>query len=136
MNWISKYSWLLFLLVGAGLLIYAYDNLVTIQSLDPADPNRGWAWLTKDPDVIAYIKFWFRNFGIWILALAVFVIVIAVTGYRQKEQWAWIALAYLPIHIVIHMVVWPWLIPVLAVVLSVTIVALVAPFRSFFPRTG
>ena len=136
MRMISKYSWLVFLFVGLGLIFFAYDNLVTIQGLAATDPNRGWAWLTTDPEIISYIKFWFRNFGIWVLAVAILVILIAVTGYREKEKWAWVALAYIPVHIGIHMIIWPWLNPGLAIVLLLTVVALAAPFREFFPRTG
>ena len=86
---ISQQSWVLLFLVGLGIAYFAYDNLVVIPALDPADPDRGWAWLTTDPEVIDYIKFSFRNFGYWILAVAVFVTVISATGFRQGERWAW-----------------------------------------------
>jgi hypothetical protein len=35
------------------------------------------------PEVIEHIKFWFRIFGIWVLAAAVFVIAISATGFRK-----------------------------------------------------
>ncbi|MBT3337986.1 MAG: hypothetical protein HN855_01890 [Anaerolineae bacterium] len=49
---IARYAWLLLFFVGMSLAFYAYDNLIVIPALDPADPDRGWAWLTSDPDVI------------------------------------------------------------------------------------
>ena len=75
MKAITRQSWVLLFLVGLGIAYFAYDNLVVIPALDPADPDRGWAWLTTDPKVIEYIKFLFRNFGYWVLAVAVFVTV-------------------------------------------------------------
>lgn len=134
MKAISQKSWILLFLVGLGIAYYAYDNLVVIPALDPADPDRGWAWLTTDPEVIAYIKFLFRNFGIWVLAVAVFVIVISATGFRRGERWAWFSLLYLPVHIGIHMVIWPWTIPILLVLMIMTLAGLLLPFRTFFPK--
>ena len=134
MKTISQKSWVLLFLVGLGIAYFAYDNLVVIPALDPSDPERGWAWLTTDPEVIEYIKFWFRIFGIWVLAVAVFVIVISVTGFRKGERWAWFSLLYLPAHIGIHMVIWPWAIPILLVLMTMTLAGLLFPFRIFFPR--
>ena len=131
---ISQQSWVLLFLVGLGIAYFAYDNLIVIPALDPADPDRGWVWLTTDQEVIDYIKFWFRTFGYWVLAVAVFVIVISTTGFRQGERWAWYSLLYLPVHIGIHMVLWPWTIPILSVLMIMTLVGLLLPVRIFFPR--
>jgi hypothetical protein len=129
----AQYSWVLLFLVGLLIAYFAYDYLVVIPGLDPADPNRGWRWLTTDPEVIEYIKFWFRNFGFWVLAVAFFVTIIAATGFRKGERWAWYALLYLPVHILIHMFIWPWTIPILLLLLIITVAGLLLPFRRFFP---
>ncbi len=131
---ISRYSWILLFVVGLGLVFYAYYNLITIPALDPADPERGWAWLTTDPEVIEYIKWWFRTLGFWVLAVSIFVMIISSTGYRKGERWAWYSLTYLPIHILIHIFIWPWFTSILGVVLLIVIAALALPFRTFFPR--
>lgn len=102
---LAQRSWVLLFLVGLSISYYSYDNMVVIPALDPADPDRGWVWLTTDKEVIDYIKFWFRTFGFWVLAVAVFVIVISITGFRQGQRWAWYSLLYLPVHIGIHMVI-------------------------------
>lgn len=102
---------------------------------DPADPERGWAWLTTDPKVIDYIKFWFRNLGYWVLAVAVFAIIISITGFRQGERWAWYSLLYLPIHLGIHMAIFPWLAPILSLLMIITLAGLFLPFRIFFPKS-
>lgn len=80
---LSMLSWVLIFIVGLGIAYFAYDNLIVIPALPADHPDRGWLWLTSDPEVIEYIQTWFRNFGIWVLAVAVFVIVISVTGFRQ-----------------------------------------------------
>lgn len=133
MGAIAKQSWVLFFLVGLVLAYFAYDNIVVIPNLDPVDPDRGWSWLTTDPKVIDYIKFWFRIFGIWVLAVAALVIVISVTGFRNGERWAWYSLLYLPIHIGINMAIWPWALPVLSVVMILALAGLLLPLRIFFP---
>ena len=134
MKRISQYSWFLLFLVGLSFVYFAYDNLVVIPGLDPSDPDRGWVWLSTDPEVIEYIKFWFRNFGVWVLAVAVFVICISVTGFRKGERWAWYTLLYLPVHIGIHMMIWPWAIPILLVLMLMTLMGLLLPYRRFFPE--
>ena len=63
MRCIASYSWVLQFAIGLALLYYAFYNIVVIPEIDPADPERGWLWLTSDPQVIEYVKFWFRNFG-------------------------------------------------------------------------
>ena len=128
----AKHSWILLLVVGLAVGYFAYDNLVVIPWLDPADPDRGWSWLTSDPEIIEYIKFHFRIFGFWVLAFAVFVIVTSITGYRRGEKWAWYSLLYLPVHIVIHMFLWPWTIPILLLLLIMTLTVLILPWRDFF----
>ncbi len=130
---LRRHSWLLLFFVGLGLAFYAYHNLVTIPGLDPADPDQGWAWLTTDPEVIEYIKWWFRTLGFWVLAVAIIVMIVSSTGYRKGERWAWYTLAYLPVHIFIHILLWPWLAPALVIVLLLVIAGLVFPFRIFFP---
>lgn len=134
MKILSKYAWLLLFGVGLALAVYAYDNLVTIPGLDPADPDRGWDWLTTDAEVIEYIKFWFRTFGLWVLAVSIFVMVLSATGYRKGQRWAWYSLLYLPVHILIHIFIWPWLTPILLTVLLIVIAGLVLPLRTFFPE--
>jgi hypothetical protein len=125
---------LLLFIVGLGLGIYAYYNLFTIPGLDPTDPDRGWAWLTADPDVIEYIKWWFRTLGFWVLAVAVLVMVISATGYRTGQKWAWYSLLYLPVHVSVHILLWPWLAPILLGLLVIVLTGLALPFRTFFPR--
>lgn len=133
---LQKNAWIFLFLVGILLLFYAYDNIVAIPALAPDDPERGWSWLTSDPEVIEYIKFWFRTFGLWVLAVAIHVLVVSATGYRKGEKWAFYSMLYLPIHVIIHMFIWPWTLPILSAVLFIIICGLVLPFRMFFPKSN
>jgi hypothetical protein len=135
MGSISKHSWVLGFIVGLCIAYFAYDNLIAIPALPADHPDRGWLWLTSDPEVIEYIQTWFRNFGIWVLAVAIFVIVISITGFRQGQRWAWYSLLYLPVHIGIQMFIWPWTIPVLSVLMLLTLAGLFLPLRIFFPAS-
>jgi len=47
MNAISNHAWIVLFVLGLGIAYYAYDNLVVIPSLDPADLERDWTMLTK-----------------------------------------------------------------------------------------
>ena len=134
MKLLQRYAWIFLFAVGLALLFFAYDNIIVIPALSLNDPDRGWEWLTRDPEVIDYIKFWFRIFGFWVLALAVQVLVISATGYRKGQKWAFYSMLYLPVHVVIHMFIWPWTIPILAIILLMIIAGLVLPFRQFFPK--
>ena len=64
MRFLQKYAWEFLFVIGLALLFYAYDNIFVIPALSPDDPARGWEWLTRDPEVISYIKWWFR-FPVW-----------------------------------------------------------------------
>jgi hypothetical protein len=134
MNKIKTNAWIILFIVGLAFGYFAFDNIVILPALDPADPDRGWDWLTTDPEIIEYIKFWFRNFGIWVLAVSIFILTISATGYRQHQRWAWYSLLYLPVHILIHFFIWPWLIPLLSIVLILVLAALILPYRLFFPK--
>ena len=136
MQFLQRNAWILIFVVGLAFLFFAYDNIIVIPNLAPDDPDRGWDWLTRDPEVIDYIKFWFRNFGLWVLAVAIHILVVSATGYRTGEKWAFYSLLYLPVHIVIHMFIWPWTTPILAILLIVPMAGFILPFRSFFPKSS
>jgi hypothetical protein len=135
MKYLARYSWLLLILVGLAFLYYAYDNAVVIPSLSPTDPERGWAWLTTNPEVIEYIKYWFRILGLWVFVVAMFIIVVSATGFRNGEKWAFFSLLFIPVHIVVHMILWPWAIPILAAILLLTAGGLLLPYQQFFPKS-
>jgi len=121
----KQWSWVIFLLLGLLILLFAAYNAIFIPALDPADPNMGWAWLTTDPEIIEYIKFNFRAQGMWIFGYGLLVIATAVGGFRQGERWAWLGLCSVPIILLLMSIMMPWTLPVLIVPLLLALVALV-----------
>lgn len=102
-------AWLVFIPIGLLILYYAYDNLFAIPALEPADPARGWDWLTTDPAVIDYSKFYFRNLGLRALSIGLLTLITAAAGLRQASRHAWWILWIVPALFLVHLFFWPWL---------------------------
>ncbi len=113
-------GWLLLLLIGLGILYYSYDNIAVIPALAADDADRGWAWLTTDTPVIDYIQFYFRVFGLRVLAFGLFTVLTAVTGLRVGDRQAWKAMLLVPLLTAAHLPLWPWLAPLLLGVLVIS----------------
>jgi hypothetical protein len=108
-----KFGWIFFFIIGLAFLYFAYDNIFVIPTLDVYDPDRGWAWLTTDPEIIDYFKFHFRLFGVWILAFGMLILLTAMTGLRAGSRRAWGILFIVPILVGVHFFIWPWTAPIL-----------------------
>ena len=102
-------------------MLFAAYNAFYIPALDPADPNQGWAWLTRDPEIIDYIKFYFRIQGMWQFVYGLLVIATAIGGLRQQQKWAWIGLWSVPLVLVLMSFMAPWTFPILTVPLLVAV---------------
>jgi hypothetical protein len=132
---IKQWSWVIFLLLGLLILVFAWYNAFFIPALDPTDPDMGWAWLTTDPEIIEYIKFNFRAQGMWIFAYGLLVIAAAVGGFRQGERWAWLGLCSVPLVLCLMLLMMPWTLPVLFLPLMLSIVALALSRNHLFMAT-
>ena len=132
---IKQWSWVIFLLLGLLILVFAWYNAFFIPALDPADPDMGWAWLTTDLEIIEYIKFNFRAQGMWIFVYGLLVIATAVGGFRQGERWAWLGLCSVPLVLCLMLLMMPWTLPVLFLPLMLSIVALVLSRNHLFMAT-
>ena len=111
----KQHSWLVFLVVGMLILLFAAYNAFYIPALDPADPDQGWAWLTTDPEIIEYVKFYFRVQGMWQFGYGLLVVAMAVGGLRQNQKWAWNGLWSVPLVLLLMLTMMPWTLPVLIV---------------------
>lgn len=115
-------------LVAVMVLVFAGYNYFYVPALDPADPNRGWAWLTTDVETVDYIKFYFRMQGIWQLGFAI--LVLAAAGcLRQGSRLAWLGLWSVPVVLLLVGLQAPWTLPVLVVPILLSLVALVLTWR-------
>ncbi len=106
-------GWLIVFVIGLLFLYFAYDNVFVIPALDVRDPNRGWDWLTTDHEIIDYIKFYFRIYGIRVFGFAVMTLLTTFYGLREGYRSAWNVLWLMPILLLIHILLWPWLTPLL-----------------------
>ena len=120
----KQYGWIVFVILGVLILVFAGYNAIYIPVIDPADPDMGWAWLTTDPEVIAYIKFSFRVQGMWQLGYGLLVIVTAVGGLRQQQRWAWWGLCSVPLVLLLMTFMMPWTVPILIVLLAAAVASL------------
>jgi hypothetical protein len=129
----NKFGWIFFILIGLAFLYYAYDNIFVIPTLDAYDPDRPWAaydpdrpwaWLTTDPEVLDYIKFYFRLFGLRVLAFGMLTLLTAATGLHQGSRRAWGILFIVPILVSVHLFIWPWTAPILIGVILLSTVGL------------
>ena len=101
-------GWMILFAFGLLFLYFAYDNFFVVPALDVHDPDRGWAWLTTDPEIIAYIKLYFRVFGIRVFGFAMLTLWTTVYGLREGYRSGWIPLLLVPLLVAIHLLLWPW----------------------------
>lgn len=119
----KQFGWIVFLVIGALILLFAAYNAFYIPALDPADPDEGWEWLTTDPEIIEYIKFNFRVQGMWqfgygLLVMAAFVL-------RRGSRWAWLGLWSVPLVLVFMFFMMPWTLPFIMLPMAAGIGALI-----------
>jgi len=124
-------SWIVFLTLGILILGFSLNSLINIP-LFMADDH--WDWLTGDGEVIEYIRFYFLVQGAWQLGFALLVIITAVTGYRQGQQWAWYALWVVPLLLIGLSAIMFWLLPVTVVLIVVAVGALLVSRPIFFQQ--
>lgn len=118
----------IFGLVSVSVLAFAAYNYFYVPALDPADPQRGWTWLTTDVETVDYIKFYFRMQGIWQLGFAI--LVLATAGcLRQGSRLAWLGLWSVPVVLLLVGLQAPWTLPVLVVPILLSLVALMLTWR-------
>lgn len=65
--------------------------------------------------------------------MALFGLAITLVPFRKKETWAWWVLWYWPIFLMVHVIALGTVLPDLPLAV-LAVVALLLPFRSFFPR--
>ena len=120
----KQYGWLIFLMIGGLILLFAAYNALYIPTIDPADPEMGWEWLTTDPEIIEYIKFNFRVQGIWIFGYGLLVMA-ASLALRRGNRWAWLGLWSVPVVILTLLPMMPWTLPVFFLPLAAAVGSLI-----------
>ena len=115
-----------------GLLMIAFGVYMAV--LPSADPDH-WKSYTSDPDVVAYLADDFRANGGMTVAFGLLTAVASYRWLRAGDRWAWFTFWIFPILCAWGMAT-TWAIGLWLLLLIVTTVALVVPYRRFFPRAG
>ena len=100
----NKYSWILFVVIGAvGLSMSIgtlFDPNVLLDALSRADPSP-----SSGPPATAFFARWTATGLFGVNAITV---IIACTSFRRGERWAGVALAYWPLMFLSHLLMYRW----------------------------
>ncbi len=149
----GKYGWaILFVFWTLHLVLSARDFLPNLQDLclacapgaqTPILAVTGMAWsqlVSSNPKFASFLASTLVDDGISGVGLAVFGMVVSLTGYRRDEKWAWFVSWSMPIGILaaqlnVYVLTGSMMVIYLAAAFTiVSVLALLLPYRQFFPR--
>jgi hypothetical protein len=140
----EKFAWIL---LFASAVVIAVDGLLTLfESIMPRlmSQDLGVSWdhlVVSSPTIANFTLLSLRADGSALLVIAVFVMTVSRTGFRQGERWAWYLLWVVPIFLIAYGL---WLLstgfppvsPLTIFGIPLSLLGLVLPFRRFFPNKG
>jgi hypothetical protein len=149
----QKYAWtILFVFWALHLVLSARDFLPSLQDLclacapgaqTPIQAVTGLTWsqlVSTDPKFAGFLGSTLIDDGISGVGLAVFGMAVSLTSYRKGEKWAWYVSWSMPIGILaaqlnVYALTGSIMVIYLATVfIIVSLLALLLPYRQFFPR--
>src|SRR5260370_3808960 len=149
----QKYAWtLLFVFWALHLVLSVRDFFPSLQdfclvclpgSQTAIQSSTGMAWsqlATTNPRFANFLASALVDDGISGVGLAVFGMVVSLTGFRRGEKWAWYLSWSMPIGILaaqlhVYLLSGSMMVIYLAAVFTiVSLLALLLPYRQFFPR--
>ena len=142
----KKYAWVIFLIIGVIVLAGGIPHMLGINT-DPALVEKISGETINElksssPMFFNLYDFYFRGGGLSDIGFAFFLIIISMTAYRQGQKWSWYALWFVPI----FFLTWIFislplpteskssLLPPLIVLIVLSLVGLLLPFRKFFSK--
>lgn len=143
----EKYAWGIFFIIGVMILVGAIPHAFGVNT-DPAlvqaisgqtiDEIR-----TSQSMLFDLYSFYFSGGGLSDLGVGFFLVVISLFAYRQGQRWAWYALWFVPVWFLAWVALsltlpsdaQVKLLPPLIVIIVLSIVGLLLPFRKFFPKS-
>lgn len=149
-KWFQRYAWVLLVLVALPILLFGVGALLFGLSLSdfpvglPGGPDAvesltGVTWdetLSSNPAALTLLRGISRVEGLALLGFAIVTIVISSSAYRRGERWAWFTLWTLPafmIGLLLHEREGEF-IQMPAILLSLSLLALLLPYRKFFQK--
>jgi hypothetical protein len=149
----GKFGWVILLVFWAlHLILSARDFFPGLQDLclacapgaqTPLRAVTGLTWsqlLSSNPMFANFLASTLVDDGISGVGLAIFGMVVSLTGYRKGEKWAWYVSWSMPIGILaaqlnVYMLTGSIMVIYLAAAFTIaSLLALFLPFRQFFPR--
>src|SRR5665647_207890 len=105
MKFYEKYAWVILLAVGLLWLVVGIVALFQPEGIGETDvqsvTNMPWSELkASSPAAANFVNFVYGQSGLHGMHAAFFVIVIALTGYRRGEKWAWYTMVSVPVYLV------------------------------------
>lgn len=143
----EKYSWVIFLIIGVMVLVGAIPHTFGINT-DPSlvqtiSGKTITELKTTNPMFFNLYNFYFKGGGLSDLGFAFFIIVITLFAYRQGQKWAWYSFWFIPIYFLAWIILClslpsvsqSSLLPPLIVIMVLSLVGLLLPFKKFFLKS-
>ncbi len=142
----KKYAWVIFLIIGVMVVAGGIPHVFGLNT-DPAlvqtisgktiDELK-----TSDPMFFDLYNFYFSGGGLSDLGFAFFLIVISIFAYRRGQKWAWYSFLFVPIYFLAWIVLSSTLpsesqsslFSSLIIIIVLSLIGLILPFRRFFPK--
>ena len=141
----EKYAWVIFLALGLMWMVVGLVQVFSPDELLETDAQliTGISWSelkASSPVATDLVRFHYGSMGLLKTSWSLFVLAIALTGYRKGEKWAWYTLWLAPL-----ILVWSAIFNVSFVgdvnqtlqwipIMTVTLLGLLLPYRKFFPK--
>jgi hypothetical protein len=142
----EKYAWIIFVLIGLMVLVGGIPHAFGLNTDPTLVQNISGQTIDSlkisDPLFFNLYNYYFSGGGISDIGVAFFLIVIAITAFRQAHKWAWFALWFVPVFFGSWIVLSSALpleartslyTPLVAFIV-LSIIGLLLPFRKFFPK--
>lgn len=141
----EDHGWLIYVALGILWLVVGISQTFYPDELLRTDSERvldmSWAELEdSNPDAAEMVSYEYGALGLLKISWSIFVIVIAYTGFRAGELWAFYTLCSVPVLLVTLAIYNAWFFGAASEMLEfvpITIfsaLGLVLPFRKFFPK--
>jgi hypothetical protein len=149
----ERYAWtLLFLFWALHLVLSVRDFFPSLQDFCLAclpgaqtaiQSSTGMSWsqlASTNPRLASFLASTLVDDGISGVGLAVFGMIVSLTSFRRGEKWAWYVSWSMPIGILaaqlnVYLLTGSGLVIILAIVFAlVSLLALLLPYRQFFPK--
>ena len=139
---IPKYAWII--LFAFGLLLSLSGLFIFFSGVDTAEfqlISTGIAWhdfVSNQPEAAGYLERITRLLGIGFFGFALLGVIVTYASFRKGERWAWFALWSIPVvhglTTAVFIASGSYLAGVYGAAALLSLLALLVPYRYFFPK--